>query len=74
VMVEVSATPTPAEPRMIPIAELKGMYQAIGCDDFACTVKELDLGEVDGSEQGAEEARLRSLLEQERLLLEMVDY
>ena len=72
-IVEISATPTPAEPRMRPVEEVKSAYQEIECD-FDSVVKainEHDEGHV--GEQGAEKARLQNWLELERERLELME-
>lgn len=39
-VVEISLTPTPAEPRMVPVEALKSAYAEIGCEDFGCVLKQ----------------------------------
>ena len=72
-IVEISATPTPAEPRMLAIGEVKGVFAEIGFDvtDVMKDYEEDVPDEVDNAEtdQGAEKARLRGALELERALL-----
>jgi len=69
-IVEITATPTPAEYRMQPVDFLKSAYQAVGCADFACLLKtKFGIETVESSGQGAEEARLLAELEQSRLML-----
>lgn len=68
-IVEITATPTPAEYRMPPVAALKSAYAEIGCEDFECVLK-TKLGiDPEQERQGAEEARLLIALEQDRALL-----
>ena len=68
VIVEVSATPTPAEPRMVGIDELKSMYQAISLD-FDNVEKALENKEVDGRGEQGEKSRLQGWLQLEEDML-----
>ena len=70
-IVEITATPTPAEYRMQPIEALKSAFQEVGCNDFACLLKKFGAEEIDG--QGAEKARLLVSLESLRLESELLD-
>ena len=70
-IVEITATPAPAEYRMQPIEFLKSAYQMVGCEDFACLIKtKFGIEAESGGGQGAEKARLLMELEQARLVLD----
>ena len=69
-LVEITATPTPAEYRMNPIAFLKTAYQEVGCTDFECVLKKFGVQDTEDSPQGAEKAR-RLLAENEQARLEL---
>lgn len=70
-IVEVTATPTPAEYRMSPIATLKSAYQEVGCNDLSCVLK--TLGITDESEElGTEKVKLALLTEIAEL--ELIDF
>ena len=67
-IVEITATPTPAEYRMPPLQVLKSAYEAMDCGDkFECAIKQY----TESTDQGAVKARL--LLDQARLQLDLVD-
>ena len=68
-IVEISATPSPAEPRMLPVGTLKSAFTEIGCDEFSCVMKEFGILDDSGDNQGIEKVRLQTMLEQERELL-----
>ena len=72
-IVEITATPTPAEYRMQPVAFLKTAYQEVGCTDFECVLKKFGVQDTEDSPQGAEKARrLLAEIEQARLEIELV--
>jgi phage head maturation protease len=67
-IIEITATPTPAEYRMPPLQVLKSAYAAMDCGEkFDCAISQY----VESNDQGAVKARL--LLDQTRLQLELVD-
>lgn len=68
-IVEISATTTPAESRMIPVAALKSAYAEIGSEKFVDIAKQYGGIEEEAEGQGAEKARLLSELESLRLSL-----
>ena len=78
-IVEITATPTPAEPRMIPVSVLKSLYAEIGCTDFGCVLKSLGVDyealnrlELDSSARLPVEAdllRIAAALQRERVAL-----
>ena len=71
-IVEITATPTPAEYRMQPVETLKGAFTEIGYADIASVFK-AKLGiDGDGSTQGAEKARM--LKELELAEIELLDF
>ena len=70
-IVEITATPTPAEYRMQPVAFLKSAFSDVGCTDFACVLKKFGVQDTDVG-QGAEKARLLAEVEQTRLEMELV--
>ena len=69
-IVEITATPTPAEYRMQAVETLKAAYQDVGCTDFACVLKsKFGIEEGQGSTEGAEKAQMLTALEADRMLL-----
>lgn len=70
-IVEISATPTPAEARMFSVEVVKSAFTQIGCDNFWMVAKEAGLVEgMESDDQGVEKARLYAMLENERAFLE----
>ena len=65
-IVEITATPAPAEYRMQPIELLKSAYQEIGCTDFSCVLKKFGV-ESEGDNQGVVKTRLLAELENLRI-------
>jgi len=70
-IVEITATPAPAEYRMQPIEMLKSAYQEIGCTDFSCVLKKFGV-ESEGDNQGVVKARLLAELESLRIEAELL--
>ena len=71
-IVEVSLTPTPAEPRMLPVSELKSAFETLGYEGFEDVLKGAGMPESCEDSQGAEKARLRLELEAEQILWELL--
>ena len=70
-IVEITATPTPAEYRMQPVAFLKTAYQEVGCTDFECMLKKFGVQDTEDV-QGIEKIRMLAEIEQARLEIELV--
>src|SRR3990167_4314043 len=70
-IVEITATPTPAEYRMQPVAFLKTAYQEVGCTDFECVLKKFGVQDTEDV-QGIEKIRMLAEIEQARLEIELV--
>ena len=66
-IIEITATPTPAEYRMPPLEIIKSAYETMGCKDFECVLSQY----TESNDQGAVKARL--LLDLARLQFELVD-
>jgi len=70
-IVEISATPTPAEHRLPKIEFLKSAYGEVGCTDFDSIMNKFGVQDAEAS-QGAVKARLLAEIEQARLEIELV--
>lgn len=69
-IVEVTATPTPAEYRMQSVEFLKSAFAEVGCTDFECLLKsKFGIGQGPEADQGAEKARWELAQAQYRLVM-----